>query len=457
MNAHDHDNAYPDFDLDDPDDGRSRVVVVGPEELADRISGAAAAAHTHISIARTPSYLAAMGDVATTPADVVIGTAEALHGQAASMADGLRRLAPKARLVVLADAASKLTPESAIRAGFDDYLIEPVDTSHLAAVLSAKSHGTPAHAPTPTQQAIEPREPIDMDQQPPPAQHVADTDLGDVDLVDEVLSGRGGLPQMAMRIVTSRCDIAGITWMPSDGDVPHDHRSALVTYAGHAYGILHAPPPASQQQLDAWAAWLSRWLALHEQIDQLKDMAMRDDLTGAWNRRYFYRFLTRILSRAEQDRSQVTVMVFDIDDFKRYNDHYGHAAGDDILQETARLMQSVVREHDVVARIGGDEFAVIFWDAEGPRRPNSQHPTQVPEAAQRFQAAICAHRFPKLLDEAPGTLTISGGLASFPWDGRTPDDLVRKADEMSLQSKRQGKNVITYGPGAQRVCQVDAS
>ena len=65
---------------------------------------------------------------------------------------------------------------------------------------------------------------------------------------------------------------------------------------------------------------------------------------------------------AAQDRSQVTLLVFDIDDFKLYNDKYGHGTGDEVLRETARLMLSVVREHDVVARIGGDEFVVVAKD-----------------------------------------------------------------------------------------------
>jgi diguanylate cyclase (GGDEF)-like protein len=146
----------------------------------------------------------------------------------------------------------------------------------------------------------------------------------------------------------------------------------------------------------------------------------------------------------------VTLLVFDIDDFKLYNDKYGHGTGDDVLRETARLMLSVVREHDVVARIGGDEFAVIFWDNEKPRKPHSEHPHDVVAAARRFQDAICSHRFPKLLDKAVGRLTVSGGLASFPWDGRTPDELLDRADAMALQSKRQGKNAITFGTGAKR-------
>ena len=76
----------------------------------------------------------------------------------------------------------------------------------------------------------------------------------------------------------------------------------------------------------------------------------------------------------------------------------------------------------------------------------------VRKAADRFQRAICAHKFPKLLEEAPGTLTISAGLAGFPWDGRDPEDLLARADEMAMHSKRQGKNVVTYGPGAMQAC-----
>ena len=176
-------------------------------------------------------------------------------------------------------------------------------------------------------------------------------------------------------------------------------------------------------------------------------MAMRDELTGAWNRRYFNRFLKRIVGHARDQRTSVTLMIFDIDDFKTYNDKYGHTAGDEILVETTRLMQAAVREQDVVARIGGDEFAVIFWDAEAPRRAGSRHPADVRKICDRFRKMILAHKFPKLLDEAPGTLTISGGLAAFPWDAKTPEELIERADAMALESKQQGKNAIKFGPG----------
>ncbi len=144
--------------------------------------------------------------------------------------------------------------------------------------------------------------------------------------------------------------------------------------------------------------------------------------------------------------------MFDIDDFKKYNDEYGHDAGDEILSEVVRLLRSVTRPTDKVCRIGGDEFAVVFHEPEGPRSPDSKHPTTVHAITRRFQQQVISHKFPKLSGCAPGTLTISGGLATFPWDGQTPAELLARADERAMESKRQGKNAITIGPGAILQC-----
>jgi len=242
-------------------------------------------------------------------------------------------------------------------------------------------------------------------------------------------------------------DIRVIQPAKQDADRPD---AAPITYGDQTLGTLTAGPNTPSQTLVAWSHWAARWVAMQQRIEQLSQLSMRDELTGVWNRRYFNRFLNNILDRAKHERQQVTVMVFDIDDFKTYNDRYGHAAGDEILEQAAQLMQSVVREHDVVARIGGDEFAVIFWDAEEPRQKGSRHPQDVRRAAERFQQAVFTHRFPKLGQEAHGTLTISGGLASYPWDAQTAAELVDQADLMAMQSKRQGKNALTFGPGATR-------
>jgi diguanylate cyclase (GGDEF)-like protein len=179
-------------------------------------------------------------------------------------------------------------------------------------------------------------------------------------------------------------------------------------------------------------------------------MAYRDELTGAWNRRFYESFMKQVLRDAARSRLAVTVLVFDIDDFKRYNDDFGHDAGDEVLRETVRLLESVIRSGDRVCRMGGDEFVVVFADLAGPREPGSNPPDTVESIAARFQDQVCRMRFPKLGLDAPGTLSISGGLATFPWDGNDATSLLRHADQLALQSKRNGKNVITFGPGIQK-------
>lgn len=459
-------------DVSSPSQGR-RVVVVGDQTLADRLSRDAALADVlgagPLCCVAVPSYLSALGEVAQGGADAVIGPAAAMPGSAESVARGLRAVSPGIRLVALCDPNDMTQGRVAVTAGFDRYIVEPADPPTASERIDSRSGtgratGNGSHRSDPDTR---------LDQAPAPSgtgltDNLCDSSpevspdappdgesLGDIDLVESLLAGGESLREMAVRIIRANSGMTGVGLGPVDGQVPEGDVSLAVNFRGRCFGQLHAPPPTTEEQLAGWAAWLGRWLALRSQVSDLRTMALRDELTGIWNRRYFNRFLQRILKRAQDDRSQVTLLVFDIDDFKAYNDLHGHATGDEVLRETARLMQSVVREHDVVARIGGDEFAVIFWDSEQPRKPNSEHPKDVVAAARRFQDAICAHRFPKLLDKAIGRLTISGGLASFPWDGRTPDELMARADAMAIQSKRQGKNAITFGTGAKRDCTGD--
>jgi diguanylate cyclase (GGDEF)-like protein len=177
--------------------------------------------------------------------------------------------------------------------------------------------------------------------------------------------------------------------------------------------------------------------------ESLHRLAVTDHLTGAYNRRYFYQVTDDILQKLRGRRA--TVLLWDIDDFKRYNDTYGHAAGDEILRETAALMKRISRSQDIVARIGGDEFAALFWDAESPRSPDSQ-PLQTAYAlADRFRRAVAHHAFTSLGPEARGVLSISGGLAQYPQDGTNVRELLRSADAALKHAKKTGKNVILVG------------
>ncbi len=263
-------------------------------------------------------------------------------------------------------------------------------------------------------------------------------------MFEAVTAGREDLVDAAKAVLMERSGIPDVVLLSPDAGAPPDYEAVAMADGRR----LAAPQPVTAEQLQPWADWLYRWFALEQTLRRLNHLSITDDLTGLGNRRHFDRRLRELIDLGHRERLHVTLLFFDIDDFKRFNDRFGHSAGDEILRAAAELMRSLVRSDDVVARIGGDEFAVIFWDAEQPRRPNSSHPRNVLTAVRRFQEAICDHRFPKLGDDAPATLTISGGLATYPWDGRTAPELFEAASKMAIESKRSGKNVLTLGPGA---------
>lgn len=188
-----------------------------------------------------------------------------------------------------------------------------------------------------------------------------------------------------------------------------------------------------------------------QRIEQLEKLATEDELTGLKNRRYIWEFSRQIMEHSKKRGRRVTLLIFDIDNFKHYNDVYGHFAGDEVLKQAAVLMQRCCRGHDVVGRMGGDEFAVIFWD--DPRRGQSaeeterrfataDHPREAIFIAKRFRKELKKTELPQLGPEGRGVLTISGGLASFPRDGSTIDGLFEEADKALLEAKRCGKNRI---------------
>ena len=201
-----------------------------------------------------------------------------------------------------------------------------------------------------------------------------------------------------------------------------------------------------------------------QRIAELEKLATTDELTGLKNRRYIWEFARQIIEHVKKDRGRVTLLIFDIDNFKHYNDMYSHSAGDEILQQAAKLMQSCCRDHDVVGRIGGDEFAVIFWDEptlagqtpQERRQTLSEHPTGPIFISNRFRNAINNAQLTKLGADGKGVLTISGGLASFPRDGSTIDELFEKADHALLEAKRSGKNrIYLVGPKTGEVSNIE--
>lgn len=263
--------------------------------------------------------------------------------------------------------------------------------------------------------------------------------IGDAVLVDLLTRGKDPLPA-AIALLRERLNDPSVLLVLAGSQTPG---TRVRVDQGHAL----VAASTSESVLSSHARWLASWIALKTHYATLRNAAYTDPLTGAWNRRYCDRFLAKAIDEARKARRHVSVMLFDIDNFKMYNDRYGHDAGDEILCEAVRLLGSMIRPSDRVCRIGGDEFAVVFYEPHGPRQEGSRHPDSVFAIARRFQQQVAQHRFPKLGTQAPGSLTISGGLATFPWDGATAADLLLRADALAMASKRAGKGAMTFGPG----------
>jgi diguanylate cyclase (GGDEF)-like protein len=167
---------------------------------------------------------------------------------------------------------------------------------------------------------------------------------------------------------------------------------------------------------------------------RLEHQAQTDALTGLYNHRYFHERLRSELQRASRSHEPVGVLMLDIDDFKRANDVYGHAVGDDILVQLAATLISTARGSDVVCRIGGEEFAVIM---PGTDSNDARH------LAGRVAERIGLQEF-----GPAGRLTISMGLAEGPIDASNPRELVACAEAAMMTAKARGKNrVVHFGDG----------
>lgn len=173
-------------------------------------------------------------------------------------------------------------------------------------------------------------------------------------------------------------------------------------------------------------------------IDGLK-MAVIDPLTELYNRRYALQHLRTIMERSEQEDSEFSIMMLDLDDFKHVNDRFGHDAGDAVLREFARRLQSSVRGIDLVARLGGEEFCVAMPD------------TDVESAAfvaERVRNAVQSKPFrrPGTSEEIP--ITVSIGVSVGAGTEAPPDVIIRQADHALYVAKNSGRNTVSIFPVA---------
>jgi len=161
----------------------------------------------------------------------------------------------------------------------------------------------------------------------------------------------------------------------------------------------------------------------------IRHQALHDPLTGVANRAGFAVILSGALAQARESGELVAIGLLDLDRFKDINDQLGHAAGDQLLVQTAARLQTCVRPDDTVARLGGDEFVVILR--------NINFPEGVEVVAKKLVAQIAQ---PALLDGQAVQVTISLGISVYPADGTTSDELLRAADHAMYEAKRGGRN-----------------
>ncbi len=281
-----------------------------------------------------------------------------------------------------------------------------------------------------------------------------------IDIFEMLRAGKTGVMQTALQILQNNfrwngvlklespeADSSGATGARLIADVL-DHSIQDKTSGGKS-GVMYQLTLEAQsqsgrltEQLRQAAIWLSSIALAARQMEHLRKLADTDELSGAFNRRYFLQTVPDVIDRARRRRFCVSLLLFDIDDFKHYNDNFGHAAGDAIIREVINLLRRCTRSNDLVARIGGDEFAVVFGDDASQRQPDSQHPRTVFALAQRFRKAVAEHPWNTQGGPIAGRLSISGGLATFPWDAQNLNDLLAVADAELMKAKSMGKNAI---------------
>jgi len=206
-------------------------------------------------------------------------------------------------------------------------------------------------------------------------------------------------------------------------------------------GVANAPRPVAVKALEGRPAeqlrradesnrqWEARRVELERDHARLVEQATTDDLTGLKNRRYFHEALEAAFSFALRQEQPLSVALLDVDDFEPYKEALGHAAGDDLLSAVALILSEHVRAHDVVARNGGDEFAILLpaADADAARA-----------VVERLRAAIAERGWPHR------PVTASVGMATMPPFILSALDLVERADRALSHAKRRGHSQVTH-------------
>jgi diguanylate cyclase (GGDEF)-like protein len=169
--------------------------------------------------------------------------------------------------------------------------------------------------------------------------------------------------------------------------------------------------------------------------EKLHAQAIHDPLTGLFNRRYLEDTLSRELHRAHRRKSPLGAAMLDLDHFKRFNDTFGHNAGDSLLRELGQLLREKLRKSDISYRYGGEEFVLILPDSS-----LADTRQRVEQIRGLFKELKIRHG-----DQLLGTITLSAGIAGAPEHGSTTAELLRAADNALYAAKQAGRDrVVIY-------------
>lgn len=392
--------------------------------------------YSGIDIAAAPSFMSGIAELANGPVHAVVACVDPAFAALDRAVRALRSaLGQSVPLILCCAPEAEPMARQALAAGASDYVIEPPQPDELGRLLALAGAPGESFAPPPQ------------------------TTLDEMQSLGKVLESMSSVPQRLLHRAAELLTIAlsaRAAVVCADGAEGHfgDEMTLAVLREpilknGAVLGEIRIGESqrggyhhGDVDKLRYYGEVLGHILHAARKQHEWQHLAMTDELSALPNRRFLLQFLDRILDRAARERFRVTLCMFDIDDFKRYNDEFGHGAGDEIIQATGQLLRRHCRMEDVVARYGGDEFVVVFWDAENPRVAGSQHPHEAMEVMKRFQEALRQHEFGCLGPKAKGALTISGGLATYPWDATMGNDLLKKADEALREAKRSGKNSV---------------
>ncbi len=173
---------------------------------------------------------------------------------------------------------------------------------------------------------------------------------------------------------------------------------------------------------------------LQELLKKTRDLSIRDGLTGLYNQTHFFQMLEDHLKKAKRYNEVFSLLLFDVDNFKNYNDNNGHINGSAALKRVGYIVAETFRTFDIAARYGGDEYVIFL--------PNTDKIGAF-LAGDRLRERISKSNFPGMKKQPEGSVTISMGIASFPEDADTRESILDKADKALYLSKESGRNKVT--------------